>query len=96
MMMISRVTSVENWDIIEPHVQVSPNIIKINTRISARRKGKNAKSVRSYIAWEEEDESSSSSSCLSPDDECANFCLMARKKGETSKVYNSDSDNDYS
>lgn len=59
-------------------------------------KGKSSKGHRSYIAWEEEDENSSSNSYSSSDDEFANFCLMACKKGETSKVYNSDSDNEYS
>ncbi|XP_050909787.1 uncharacterized protein LOC127123628 [Lathyrus oleraceus] len=51
---------------------------------------------RAYIVWEEEDESSSIDSCSSSDDECVNFHLMARKKGETSKVYNSYFDNEYS
>ena len=37
-MMISRVMNMENWDIIESHVQVSPNIIKVKTRISTRQK----------------------------------------------------------
>lgn len=46
--------------------------------------------------WEEENESSSSDSCSSLDGEYANLCLMACKKGETSKVYTSDSDNEYS
>lgn len=59
-------------------------------------KGKSSKGRRAYIAWEEEDESSSFNSCSSSDDECANFCLRARKKGETSKVYDFDLDNDYS
>lgn len=44
---------------------------------------------------EEEYDISSSDSCSSSDDECANFCLMARKKGGTLKIYNSDSENEY-
>lgn len=59
-------------------------------------KGKSSKGHRAYTVWEKEDESSSLDSHSSSDDECANFCLMERKKGETSKVYNYDSDNEYS
>lgn len=58
-------------------------------------KGKYSKGRRVYNAWEEEVEKCSSDSCSSSDDECANFCLMARKKCGTSKVYNSDYENEY-
>lgn len=44
-MMISRATSAENRDILEPLVQVSPNIIKIKIRNSIRQKEKIPKVV---------------------------------------------------
>lgn len=59
-------------------------------------KEKCSKRHRGYIVWEEEDERSSSDSFSSSDDEYVYLCLMACKKGETLKVYNSDFDNEYS
>lgn len=50
-------------------------------------KGKSAKGIRAYNAWEEKDERSSSDSCSSLDDKCINICLMERKKSEDSRVY---------
>lgn len=50
-------------------------------------KRKSCKARIAYIVWEEEDESYSSNSCSSSDDECASLCLIARKKGETSRLY---------
>lgn len=58
-------------------------------------KGKSSKGRRAYIALEEDVESSYPDSCSSLDDECANFCLMTRKKCGTSKVYNSYYENEY-
>ncbi|XP_050874924.1 uncharacterized protein LOC127078519 [Lathyrus oleraceus] len=68
---------------------------KRKDKASYKTKGKSSKSRRAYIAWEKEVESFSSDSCSSSDDECAKFFLMARKKNGTSKVYNSESENEY-
>lgn len=59
-------------------------------------KGNTSKGHTTYITWEEEHKRSSSNSCSSLDDECANLYLMTRKKGKTSKVYTSNSNNEYS
>lgn len=56
---------------------------------------KSSKDRRAHIVWEEEVESSSFDSCLSSNNECANYFLMARKKGGNSNVYNYDFENEY-
>lgn len=58
-------------------------------------KGKSSKGRKAYIAWEEEVGSFSSDSYSSSDDEFANFCLTTRKKSGTSKLYYSESENEY-
>lgn len=59
-------------------------------------KGKSAKGRRAYIPSEEEDDSASLYSCLISDNEYANMCFVARKKGESSHVYISNPNNEYS
>ena len=75
-----------------------PNITKHHKskyKAFYKTKGKYSKVHRAYNMWEEEVESFSSDSCSSSGDECTNFFLMAHKKCGTSKVYNSDSENEY-